>query len=629
MNVHTHSMATRPLLPARPTCLAAALLAAAVAFLVGTTQSAFAFRLYTVGSDAACSFNDLQQAIDMATDADGNSILIAQNMTYSNQHVVITGQNINLLGGLAECSSSSYSGQTTINGTSGYSVIEVEGNSNVYLSNLVITGGNLDADHSGGGIYFGGQGSLALANSTVSLNTAGYGGGIDVSPSGTTTLTLYSNTLVLNNTASTSGGGIRVEGDTRLYALQPQTLIGFNHAPNGYGGGINVLSPARADIGSPGYNGSAVIQHNDAQYGGGIAALGISNPNNEGTAVRLFTTDAANPVQLSNNSASVRGGAIYLKPYTQFSPAEGAPASACAFDYRINDNIAPEGAAVYADFDSDISGRNLGSDLSLNQINQADPCGPELPPALGAVACGPGVACNEMARNIAEDSNNQPTEGAVITIDSTSTLIANRLILRGNTAAYAINVVGADDNHYGTSRIANCLIADNHTLHELIGIRRTEATTFSIGRCTLANNTIDNGYALYANENTTFSLTGSIIDMPGVQTLNYTGTPGNLNVGYVLSNDTATLSGAIGVIQGEPTFVDSANGNYHLQLHSLGVDFAPAAGGVDLDRQPRDVDLPTMPNSYGPRDLGAYEIQLSAVLACADGDTIFCDGFDT
>ena len=594
------------------------LLLSFMACLFGMSD-AFGFRLYTVGSDAACSFNDLQQAINMATDADGNSILIAQNMTYSNQQLVINGQNINLLGGLAECSSSTYSGQTTLRGTAGHSVIEIEGSSSVYIANLVVTGGNLDGDHSGGGIYFGGAGALALANSTVSFNTAGYGGGIDVSPSGPTTLTLYSDTLILSNTASSSGGGIRIEGDTRLFALAPNTLIAYNDASGGYGGGLEVLSPAQADIGSPGYGGLGVIFFNNAQNGGGIAVLGVSNPDNDGAFVRLFTTDAANPVLVSNNRASARGGAIYLKPYTQQFPAEGASASAYAHDYRFNDNVASDGAAVYADFDSYIGGRNVGSDLELNQG--------EAP--TGAVACASGVACNEIARNIAEDDNNQPTAGAVLALDSTSALHGNRLILRGNSAAYLINAIGADDQGYGTSNLANCLIADNHTAHELIGLRRTESTIFSIGRCTFAHNTIDNGYALYANENTTFSLTGSIIDMPGVQTLDYTGAPGNLNVGYVLSNDTSTLPPSIGVIQGEPTFVDGANGDYHLQLTSLGLDFAPAAGGMDLDRQPRDVDLPGVPNTYGPRDLGAYEIQSgTVVVTCANADTIFCDGFD-
>ncbi|MEP7098628.1 MAG: hypothetical protein ABI748_13280, partial [Dokdonella sp.] len=78
---------------------------------------------------------------------------------------------------------------------------------------------------------------------------------------------------------------------------------------------------------------------------------------------------------------------------------------------------------------------------------------------------------------------------------------------------------------------------------------------------------------------------------------------------------------------GEPSFVDAAHGDYHLLHSSLGVDDAPVDSTVpplDLDRKPRVVDLPDVPNRLGPRDLGAYEIQP----ACSGADTIFCNGFE-
>jgi hypothetical protein len=77
-------------------------------------------------------------------------------------------------------------------------------------------------------------------------------------------------------------------------------------------------------------------------------------------------------------------------------------------------------------------------------------------------------------------------------------------------------------------------------------------------------------------------------------------------------------------VQGDATFVDAAARDYHLAFGSPGVDFAPAAGSVDLDGHPRDVDLVEVPNAFGPRDIGAYERQFG----CAGADTIFCNGFD-
>jgi hypothetical protein len=79
-------------------------------------------------------------------------------------------------------------------------------------------------------------------------------------------------------------------------------------------------------------------------------------------------------------------------------------------------------------------------------------------------------------------------------------------------------------------------------------------------------------------------------------------------------------------VQGEPTFVDAANGDYHLKYGSLGIDFAPAGTGSDLDRQPRAVDMLLVNDLFGPMDIGAYELQRAP--PCIAGDTIFCNGFE-
>jgi hypothetical protein len=102
----------------------------------------------------------------------------------------------------------------------------------------------------------------------------------------------------------------------------------------------------------------------------------------------------------------------------------------------------------------------------------------------------------------------------------------------------------------------------------------------------------------------------------------------SLVVHYLLTSTDLGYSGSglLGVLTGTPDFVDAENGDYHQQVTSPGIDFAPAAGGVDLEFQPRTVDLPDVPNNAGPLDLGPYEHALD--LGCAGNDTIYCNGFD-
>ncbi|MEP7098664.1 MAG: hypothetical protein ABI748_13465, partial [Dokdonella sp.] len=434
--------------------------------------------------------------------------------------------------------------------------------------------------------------------------------------SGLTNLYLMDHTQILVNTAAVSGGGVRIQGNTRLYALRPFTLIGFNHAPNGYGGGLEVLGPARADIGSPGYNGLGVIYNNDAAYGGGVDILNFNQ--GEDALVRLFTTDPNNPVQISGNFASHTGGAVYLKPVEDFNGI--GTSTLCASDFRINGNAASEGAAIYSDANYSLYGA-LGGFVFLNR-NPGSSCTlPEPPAALGAVACAPGVPCNEFANNKAEDQNAQPTAGATILLQSGSDLEGDRVSARQNTSAHVLREIGAN---YTNASLTNCLFNDNTLSEELIAVTGGDQASLNVNSCTVAGNTIGAPYVFLAPGS--FQLNNSIIDQAGRATVDPAITDSNF-AAHVLTNDRSTLPDSVYIQLGEPNFVDAAHGDYHLMRSSLGVDDAPVDPSVpalDLDRRTRVVDLPDIANNFGPRDLGAYEIQL----ACAGNDTIFCDGFD-
>lgn len=603
-----------------------------------------------VGADVAhCQYQNIQSAIDAASDCP-TIIEITREHLYTNQHLSVPGKaDLTLQGwgdgvGCKDISSNnslyappaSTDPLVTLDGSSSYgSVLYATGNTNLKIRNLTLTRGNNygsgDNNAVGGGIHFDGQGSLTLTRSLVNFNSATYGAGIDVhGSSGPATLTLDSDSYVLSNTAGVSGGGIRIRGDTRLYALKPNIFIAYNQAPNGYGGGLEVLGPARADIGSSGWGGLGVVYANSAQYGGGMDILTFDT--DVAATVRLFTTDPANPVRIQGNTASHTGGAVYMRPYLGF----GGPGDAilCAYDFRIDDDVAQEGAAIYGDSAYDL-GDTTGSQIALNTTLRdyppaSSPCVlPEAPTALGAVACAAGTHCNRIEDNAALDTGTgNPTDGSTILLQDDSLFDADRLQLFGNSGGHVLRLVG---NHY-VNLLTNALIAGNTTTQELAAQTDSDNSALVFDSDTIAGNTIGaaNVFSMPGNH---FQLFNSIVDQPGHATVTPAITNGD-NAKNVLSNDRGTLPDTVYIHQGEPTFVDAAAGDYHLMPASAGVDSAATdtnywATSKDLDRNPRVVDLASVPNDFGPLDLGAYEVQLSAVLACARDDTVFCNGFET
>jgi len=598
------------------------------------------YRVGDMASDAACQYDSIQAAIDAA-----GTCPVVIDVTREHQytggyctpgqttangcHLAVSGKNITLQGwpdsvtcySLSQsvcqtCGPNRTDSLVTLDANNNGTLLTATGTSNVTLRNMTLSHGNAGALN-GGGIRFSGSGSLNLYATTVNLNQAANGAGIEFNGSGgNATLTLGANTQILANTAGGSGGGIRIEGSARLFALQAQTQISFNHAPNGYGGGVQALGPAQVDIGSPGYGSGGVIFYNDAQYGGGIAAAATNDTSP--VRVRLFSVDAHQPVRISQNTASRSGGGVWLKP------SGAGAAGLCAMDFRLDGNIAQEGAAIYGD--TDFGTATYGSTIDLITAPDAARCAtPENVTSLGAVRCAPGAACNTIDGNLAQDSGTNPTPGAMLLVQNQGSLYSTALALRGNAGAHAVRVFDS------AVTFVNCLVADNafgasaflfENQGGIIGGPGTE----NLGNCTIANNSLASGAVIASDHGLT--LMNSLIAQPGVASLDYGGNANDLAVAYVVSNSISTLPGGNDVMQGTPSFVDPANGDYHLTPTSLGIDYAPAAGGTDLDGNPRDWDLPAIGNVHGPRDLGAYERQ-NLFNNCGANDSFFCDGFES
>ena len=581
---------------------------------------------------AGCPYTTINAALDAERVAPGTPadfIWIARNQAYYAQDIQIHDQNVFLYGGVDSCTDTSISGKTELSGSGGVakSVMTISGNSHVSLGGLLITQGDNSDSGIGGGINFGGTGTLKIGSTTIAGNHAGYGGGIQFKGTGSGTnvaeLWIYYGTLITNNVATTSGGGIRIEGNAMLRVTDPQVLIGFNSADGGYGGGVQVIAPSHAYLGSPGYLFTeyvGLVYENTAKYGGGIAVNGSSGGAHDADLC-LFATDPRHPVRIEGNIASQNGGGIYLLPVANSSSGQ---VSMEGHDYRITANSAQEGSALYAGNDFSTFVYNPGS-----YVNLRGGCHDVSLPALGAVTCT-SAECNRIDGNIAQNILGQATAGSTLLLQANSNFSANPVSIIGNHSAHAIRAIGGYTSRLITYTTLvggdNCLIADNVVASDLV--LAGSLTRLSLDNCTIATNTIGVGSAAVKSAGELILSKDIFAQGGSAPSLDYTGgNPNNLTIEYVMALEAASLAAGSHVVQADPLFTDPSHGDYHLQPTSPAIDLAPTStnGPTDLDGNPRDVDIPSVPNLDGVRDLGAYERQTPY---CDAADTVSCNNFD-
>jgi len=436
-------------------------------------------------------------------------------------------------------------GITTINAANRLtSAFTINGAIALALDSLQITGGNTVGN--GGGINFGGSGSLDVTNVSLSNNHAGYGAGLYANSQSGLTITLHSPTLVAANSADHAGGGIRIQGNTQLFVKDGSQIIG--NAVNttdsdGAGGGLQVVSPARADIES------GFIANNSARYGGGVAANG-------GLAFAFFHSDAGkDPTFIDSNKASNTGGGIYL-----------SKATVQCWQCQIARNVAQEGAATYAD----VGGGIMAIDSST------------------------------VRENVAQTQSGIPTGGSTMLTQTDAVFNMARTVVRNNRGGHVYRGFRCA----GAARLNQVLIADNEVTDNLFVME--EKGEAIITSSTVAHNVIGGSSIFFLTGNAT--LTDSIVWDFKTTLSGHPGTSG-LNISNVIAWDDESLCCFPGILYQDPRFVSPANGDYHLLPFSPAVDYSPAQPGTDLEGFPRTVDLSSAPNRYGPLDLGAYEVR--------------------
>ena len=553
--------------------------------------------IYTVGTGTGCTHGTIQSAIDAADSHPGYDVIrLTRSLTYGPEsNTVDTSDDLNIVGGFATCTQSASDGIYTVVsglGTGEYaSVFDIttSGSAVVKLRHLHITNAKRY------GIYFRGSGTLQTIESTIDRNTV-TGIHAEASAGSVAQLILDTGTLILQNGLInySYGGGVYLSGPITMTMTAPQTVIGLNQAL--FGGGLYVGGGASANIGSPGYGGLAAIYGNSSDIqGGGIYSTGT---------VKLFTADPAKPVRVVDNSAGSAGGGIFVS---------GPDALLCAYDFVIDDNQAGiGGSAIYA------GGGAFGQSpyVILNRYDEPE-C--TLPP--NARRCAAGETCNSISGNTIEHDDSDEPSGAIIDLNSYVFFRADRVKMRGNTGFYAIH---GTDSHI---ELNHTLIADN-TIGGVLLVAEganTAIEALSVDHSTIANNDFAGDFVLHSPN--VLWLSDSIIFQPGIPT--FVVNPRVLNVQNLLAGSPLNLPSAPDIVVDYPMFVDPASGDYHLTRYSHAIDFAPADAYdlLDLDGHPYDIDLPEVTNRYGPRDLGAYELQ-SVTTGCGGSDTVFCNGFD-
>ena len=159
----------------------------------------------------------------------------------------------------------------------------------------------------GGGIWA--NSALTLTNSTVTGNTASWGGGIFNGSAGTMAI---SNTTINQNTASTSGAG--AIGNRGALTITDSTISGNKCAANG--GAIVSFAPGNITIETSTFSGNSA-----ANWGGAIrnvATLAINNSTISGNSAGSLAGGIKNegPLTVTNSTitrnSAPTGGGVYI-----------------------------------------------------------------------------------------------------------------------------------------------------------------------------------------------------------------------------------------------------------------------------------------------------------------------------
>jgi hypothetical protein len=484
--------------------------------------------------------------------------------------------------------------------------------SNPILRNSTLTNNN--ATIAGGGICCWNS-SPRLENVTIESNTADYGGGIHCYTSSITLTNVLdsgntanfvagilcqdnSNSTVINsrvvhNISLGAVGGICCYGNSSLYLND--VTIGWNIANTGTSGGIDIVEESVANIIN-----CTIIENSASNQGGGLFAYSsniqieassfINNSTTGWAGGGIFAANSELQIDqctFNNNNVNGIGGAIFLN----CGDTTGNTYQSNITNTVFTNNTGVAGGGIWANgFDSSIVNLVIDKCEFTNNVAQEVYGGLEL-----------------LGRKL-----NFTLSNSVIT--------DNHAIRSGAGAGFIWECKG---------KVSNCLFASNNAgtgvNYNAGGVLAQRGATVDFMNCTFANNSASYGSGLTIGGGGNATITNCIFwgnnnDQIALDTLD--GQGGTLTVNYcdiqdgeisvnLIDPSFSTLSWGVGNIDVDPIFVDSENGNYHLQDTSGCISKAIDAIEInaamcycptsDIEGNPRPNPTGSMP------DMGAYE----------------------
>ncbi len=573
--------------------------------LLFTVNQVFSF--VTVGniSSGACNYTSLSQALNNSED---EIRLVDDDITDNleiNYSVSITGGYTNCI--LANNPNTPVpSAKTFIYGTAvlGESVIKINlSNTFVGLNNLYVTGGRQDVSvvDGGHGIKIEGAGSVTITDTTIADNRSSRGGGVYLLEDGATKYVRLINTVVFGNIAeSTSsnaglGGGIFCRGSGSLISIEGESVIAFNTARSGGGIAARYGCFVRVSAGIDVNNSSTrrgVMNNQASEFGGGVYVTNDAiiefNPTRNGLFI-VTQSDSDHPATLANNSANQDGGGGYV---------------ALGGEIRMLDSLVHGNSA-----NNGSGGAFAIVGFSRLTVKRSD------------FGCWDPGACIVF-------SNNTASSGGALSLspsDSSSSFV-NNTVFKGNRAIAGtlFSLSGSPAISQDTLQIFDSLIVNNGN-NGLDGFDDSNLISLQNGArltmvgVTIADNDIANSSAIISNSTSALFLRDSIIFNDNNIYVENQST--GLQFDCLVVNENVSVSGNNVYVE-DPGFVNSAAGDYHLRPDSFAIDLCSNGGNtrMDLDDEPRNIDIINVSNVEGNLDAGSDEYN--------DFEGVFKNGFE-